>query len=54
MGGIYNVCHFDGLRWHDIYIQSFKKINSGVQAVVRLYLRNLRGCNVDNTDGRDS
>jgi uncharacterized protein YraI len=36
-----------------IYIPSFVKIGTGVQAIVRFCLRNLRGCNVDITDGRD-
>jgi hypothetical protein len=36
-----------------IYIPGFKKIGTGVQAILRFCLRNLRGCNVDITDGRD-
>jgi hypothetical protein len=32
---------------------SFMKIGSGVQAISRFYLRNLRGCNTGKTDGRD-
>jgi hypothetical protein len=33
MGVIYEVHHFDGLRWHDISIPSFMKIDAGVQAI---------------------
>jgi hypothetical protein len=29
------------------------KIDAGVEAVLRYYLRNLRGCNVGITDGKD-
>jgi hypothetical protein len=36
-----------------IYILSFMKIGTGVQAVLRFSLRNLRGCNVVITKGRD-
>jgi hypothetical protein len=36
-----------------IYVPSFMKIGTGVQAVLKLCLRNLRGCNVGITDGRD-
>jgi hypothetical protein len=36
-----------------IYIPSFMKICTGVQAVLRIRLRNLRGFNVGITDGRD-
>jgi hypothetical protein len=37
-----------------IYIPSFMKIGTGVQVILRFCLRNLRGCNVGITDGRDS
>jgi hypothetical protein len=53
MRGIYGVHHCNGLRWHDIYILSFMKIGTGVQAILRLRLRNLRGCFVGITDGRN-
>jgi hypothetical protein len=33
-----------------INILSFMKAGVGVQAILRFYLRNLRGCNVDITD----
>jgi hypothetical protein len=33
-----------------IYMPSFTKINAGVQAILRLSLRNLRVCNVGFTD----
>jgi hypothetical protein len=36
-----------------LYIPSSLKIGTGVQAILRLCLRNLRGCNVDITNGRD-
>jgi hypothetical protein len=36
-----------------IYIPSFMKIGTGVQAILRFCLRRLRGCNVGITDGRD-
>jgi hypothetical protein len=29
------------------------EIDTGVQAKLKFYLRNLRGCNVGITDGRD-
>jgi hypothetical protein len=35
-----------------IYILSFMKIGTGVEAILRFCLRNFRGCDVDNTDGR--
>jgi hypothetical protein len=31
-------------------VLGFMKILIGVQAILRLYLRNLKGCNVDITD----
>jgi hypothetical protein len=41
------------LQWHDIYIPSFMKIGTGIQAILRFCLRNMRGYNVGITDGRD-
>jgi hypothetical protein len=41
--GIYEARRLDG----------FTKIGTGVQAILRCCLRNLRGCNVGITDGRD-
>jgi hypothetical protein len=35
-----------------IFIPSFMKTGAGFQAILRFCLRNLRGCNVDITDGR--
>jgi hypothetical protein len=35
-----------------IHMQSFMKIGAGFQAILRLYLSNLNGCNVGITDGR--
>jgi hypothetical protein len=34
-------------------IPSFVKTGTGVEATVRFFLNNLRGCNVGITDGRD-
>jgi hypothetical protein len=36
-----------------IYLRSFMMIGTGVLAILRFCLRNLRGCNVGITDGRD-
>jgi hypothetical protein len=36
-----------------IRIPSFMKIGTGVQAVLRLWLSDLGGCNVGNTVGED-
>jgi hypothetical protein len=36
-----------------IYVPRFMKTYTGVQAILRFCLRNLRGCNVGITDGRD-
>jgi hypothetical protein len=36
-----------------IYLPSFMKIATGLQAILRFWLRNLKGCNVGITDGRD-
>jgi hypothetical protein len=36
-----------------IYIPSFMKIGTGVQAILRFCLSKLRGCNVGITDGKD-
>jgi hypothetical protein len=36
-----------------INIPSFMKTGTGVQAILRFCLRNLRGCNVRVTDERD-
>jgi hypothetical protein len=36
-----------------IYLSSFMTIATGVQAILRFCLRNLRGCNVGITDGTD-
>jgi hypothetical protein len=36
-----------------IYLPSFMKIGSGVQAILRFCFRNLRCFNVGITDGRD-
>jgi hypothetical protein len=36
-----------------IYLPSFMKIDTGVQAILRFFLRNLRGCNVGFIDEKD-
>jgi hypothetical protein len=36
-----------------IYLPTFMKIGTGVQAILRLCLNNFKGCNVGITDGRD-
>jgi hypothetical protein len=36
-----------------IYIPSSMKVDTGVQAILRFRLRNLRGCNVGVTDERN-
>jgi hypothetical protein len=36
-----------------IYLRSFVKIGTGVQSILRFCLRNLTGCNIGITDGRD-
>jgi hypothetical protein len=36
-----------------VYIQSFKKTGTDIQAILRFGLGNLRGCDVGTTDGRD-
>jgi hypothetical protein len=35
-----------------LYVPSFMTIDTSVKEILRLWLRNLRGCNIDNTDGR--
>jgi hypothetical protein len=35
-----------------MYIPSFMNIDTGVQEIVRFFLRNLRGCNIGIIDGR--
>jgi hypothetical protein len=51
MGRIYGVRHGDVLRWHDRYVPIFMKIGTCDQAILRGFLRNLRGYNVGITDG---
>jgi hypothetical protein len=36
-----------------ICVSGFMKIGTGVQAILRFCLRNLRSCSVNITDGRD-
>jgi hypothetical protein len=36
-----------------IYIPTFMKAGTGVQAILRFFLSNLRGCTVGITNGRD-
>jgi hypothetical protein len=49
------VCHWHGLRWHDVrvYIPSFLQIIMGVQVILKFCLSNLKGCKVGITDERD-
>jgi hypothetical protein len=42
MRGIYDLLHWAGLRWHDIYIPISMNIATGVQAMLRFCLTNLR------------
>jgi hypothetical protein len=51
--GIYKVRRWDCFMWHDIYIPSFMNIGTGVQAILRFFPRNFRGCNVGINDGRN-
>jgi hypothetical protein len=44
---------FDMASCGMIYLPSFVKIGTGIQAILRFGLRNSRGCNVGITDGRD-
>jgi hypothetical protein len=50
--GIYELCLWDGFMFHDI-VPSFMKIGTVVQAILRFSFRNLKGCNVCITGGRD-
>jgi hypothetical protein len=36
-----------------VHVPSFMKIDAGFQAILRFRFRNLRGCNVGISDGRD-
>jgi hypothetical protein len=49
--GIYEVCRWDGLRGGMIYIQSFMKTRTGVQAILSFRHSNLKGYDVGITDG---
>jgi hypothetical protein len=48
--GIYDVRHWDGLRWRDIYVPISWKIDPSVQSILRFCLRNLRSFNVGITN----
>jgi hypothetical protein len=50
--GIDDLRRWDGFMWHDI-LTKFHEDGTGIQAILRFYPRNLRGCNVGITDGRD-
>jgi hypothetical protein len=55
MKGIYDVRHWDGPRWHDIYTHTrFHENWHRLSSNIMFCLRNMRGCNVGITDGRDS
>jgi hypothetical protein len=49
----YYVCHWHGLRWHDVYIPSFLQSIMGFQAILKFCLSSLKGCEVVIIDGRD-
>jgi hypothetical protein len=51
MGGIYYVCHSDGLRWHDTHTK-FMAISSGIQAILKVLLQQLERLIVGITDER--
>jgi hypothetical protein len=51
MGGIYDVRCWDGFMRHEI--PTFAKTGTCVQAMLRFFLRNLKGCDVGIADGRD-
>jgi hypothetical protein len=53
MRGIYKVCNVEMASCGIISMPIFMKIGTGVQAVLRLCLSSLRGCNIGITDGRD-
>jgi hypothetical protein len=36
-----------------MYILSFMMSGTGARSILRFYLKNLRGCNIGITDGRD-
>jgi uncharacterized protein YraI len=38
---------------NEVYIPNFMTIDTGVEAVLRSCNRNLKGCNIGITDGRD-
>jgi hypothetical protein len=42
----------DMASWDMIHIPSFMKVGRGVQAILKYYLGNLRGCKVGITDGK--
>jgi hypothetical protein len=52
MGGIYDI-RVEMASCGIIYLPGSMKIATGVRAVLRVRLRNLKGCNVGITDGRD-
>jgi hypothetical protein len=41
------------LRWQDLYIPSFMKIDTGVEGILGCCLRSLKGCNVGITGIND-
>jgi hypothetical protein len=36
-----------------IYLPSFMAIGSGIQVILKLYLSNLRGCDINTINGRE-
>jgi hypothetical protein len=49
--GISMIYAFAMASYDMIYLPSFVKIGTGVQAILRFCLSNLKGCNVGITDG---
>jgi hypothetical protein len=54
MGGFMMMYVVEMVSQDMIYLQSFMKIHTGLQVILRFGLRNLRGCNVVITGVKDS
>jgi hypothetical protein len=50
MGRIYEACHWDGLRWNDIWVcahvMQLMKIGGGIKQMLRFCFNSVRGCNL--------
>jgi hypothetical protein len=53
MGVIYEVHHSDGRRCHVVYIPGLMRLDTGVIAILRPFLRNLKSLNISIIDGRN-